>query len=171
MNTENTIIGIDLATTYCSVAVYKDGRPEIILDENGSTSFPSYVAFTDEGHLVGSSAKNQASMNHKNTIYDSKRFIGRQYSDLEVQQLINIVPFTVLKSNNNNILFEITHKGEIKHLSPEDIASLLIQKMKQMAEEYLGFPIKYAIISVPAYFNDTQKTATQAAAQIANIEC
>lgn len=167
-------VGMDLATTYCCVAVFIDGRPEVVEDDNGNKSFPSYIAFTQDENperLVGLQAKQQATMNPKNTIYDSKRFIGRKFNDPAVQDLIKKVPFTVKADTKGNPIFVCQYKDQPLELSPEEVAAAFIQKMKQMAEKKLGYEVTEAVISVPAYFNNEQKEATKDAALIAGVKC
>lgn len=163
-------IGIDVATTMFVVAVFKDNRVEVIPNEFGMRGTPSYVAFTDTERLIGDGAKNQVSQNPTNTVYDCKRLIGRSYSDKIVQEFIKTWPFKVVSNEKDQPLIEVNYKGEVKRFKPEEIASMLISKMKENAEAYLGKTVKKAVITVPAYFNDTQRQATKDAGIIAGLD-
>lgn len=169
MNTENTIIGIDLGTTYSCVAVWKDGKIEIIANNQGDRTTPSWVAFTDTERLVGQAAKNQAGSNAENTVYDSKRLIGRSFDDPAVQGDIKHWPFKLRKGPNNKPLICVTYKDEEKDFTPEEISAMVLSSMKETAEAYLGYPIKKAVVTVPAYFNDAQRRATKDAGIIAGL--
>jgi heat shock protein 5 len=162
------VIGIDLGTTYSCVGVYKDGRVQIIANDQGNRITPSYVAFTDEERLIGDAAKNQAAINPKNTVFDVKRFIGRQYTDKTVQHDKSLLPFDVVE-NNGKIAVEVEIKGEKKRFAPEEISAMVLQKMRAIAEQYLGKSIKNAVVTVPAYFNDAQRQATKDAGTIAGL--
>jgi len=161
-------IGIDLGTTYSCVGVWKDGKCEIIANDQGLRTTPSYVAFTDNERLVGIAAKNQASQNPENTIFDAKRLIGRIFSDQSTQQDIKHFPFKVIDKNNKPLI-EATYKGELKEFQPEEISSMILVKMKETAEAYLGKPVTSAVITVPAYFNDSQRQSTKDAGAIAGL--
>ncbi len=161
-------IGIDLGTTYSCVGVWKNGQCEIIANDQGMRTTPSYVAFTDSERLIGNSAKNQASQNPENTIFDAKRLIGRLYNDSNTQNDIKHFPFKVI-SKDNKPLIQANYKGEIKNFQPEEISSMILSKMKTIAEDYLGEKIDSAVITVPAYFNDGQRQSTKDAGAIAGL--
>jgi len=161
-------IGIDLGTTYSCVGVWKDNRCEIIANDMGNRTTPSYVAFTDTERLVGDSAKNQSSMNPENTVYDAKRLIGRDYNDQVVQGEMKLFPFN-LSDKNNKIHIDVKYKKEDKSYKPEEISSMVLGKMKEISESYLGETITDAVITVPAYFNDSQRQSTKDAGQIAGL--
>merc|ERR1712166_1603904 len=164
------VIGIDLGTTYSCVGIFKNGRVEIIQNELGNRITPSYVAFTDEERLVGESAKNQASNNPKRSIYVVKRLIGRKFDDKEVQRDLKWLPYDVIsKSGKPYVDVQMPGVGK-KALSPEEISSMILVKMKQIAEAYLGEEVKHAVITVPAYFNDAQRQATKDAGTISGLE-
>ncbi|TPX65598.1 hypothetical protein SpCBS45565_g05072 [Spizellomyces sp. 'palustris'] len=163
------IIGIDLGTTYSCVGIYKNGRVEIIANDQGNRITPSYVAFTDEERLVGDAAKNQAPMNPYDTIFDAKRLVGRHFTDKEVQQDMKHWPFTVVNKNGKPII-KVTVKGEEKTLTAEEVSAMVLQKMKEIAEGYLGEKITRAVVTVPAYFNDAQRQATKDAGIIAGLK-
>ncbi|CAF3947281.1 unnamed protein product [Adineta steineri] len=161
-------IGIDLGTSYSCVAVFKNGKAVIIPDEQGDRTTPSYIAFTDNGRLVGNPAKNQVGMNPNNTIFDAKRLIGRQFHDPTVQHDMKLWPFKVINDHcKPKILIEF--KNEAKVFTPEEILSMILTKMKSIAEAYLEEKVTEAIISVPAHFNDSQRQATKDAGIIAGL--
>ena len=162
-------IGIDLGTTYSAVAVMKNDKVEIIANDQGNRTMPSYVAFNDTERLIGEAAKNQASVNSENTIFDAKRLIGKKYSDSQVQNDMKLWPFTLKSGDGNKCLIEATFKDEKKTFQPEEISSMILSKMKDTAEEYLGEPVTDAVITVPAYFNDSQRQATKDAGAIAGL--
>ena len=162
-------IGIDLGTTYSCVAVWKDGACEIIANDQGNRTTPSYVAFTDEERLVGDAAKNQASQNPENTIFDAKRLIGRLFSDSATQSDIKQFPYKVIEKDNKPII-EALFKGKVKTFQPEEISSMILTKMKETAEDFLGEKVESAVITVPAYFNDSQRQSTKDAGAIAGLE-
>ena len=162
-------IGIDLGTTYSCVGVWKNGQCEIIANDQGMRTTPSYVAFTEQERLIGNAAKNQASQNPENTIFDAKRLIGRLYNDSATQSDIKQFPFSVV-DNNNKPIIRATYKGEIKDFQPEEISSMILTKMKETAEEYLGESVDSAVITVPAYFNDSQRQSTKDAGAIAGLK-
>lgn len=161
-------IGIDLGTTYSCVGVWQNGKVEIIANDQGNRTTPSYVAFTETEHLIGDSAKNQVAANPTNTIYDAKRLIGRDFNDRIVQEEIKGWPFTVVNFNGKP-QFEVDYKEERKQFSPEQISSMVLTKMKQTASTYLGYEVTDAVITVPAYFNDSQRQATRDAGRIAGL--
>lgn len=161
------IIGIDLGTTNSCVAVMESGNPKIIENSEGARTTPSVVAFTkDDEILVGQQAKRQAVTNPENTIYAAKRFIGRRFSDAEVKRSVKIMPYKLVKAKNGDAWFEV--KG--KQMSPPEISAHVLKKMKQTAEEYLGTEVTEAVITVPAYFNDSQRQATKDAGKIVGLE-
>jgi L1 cell adhesion molecule like protein len=161
-------IGIDLGTTYSCVGWWKDNRCEIIANDQGNRTTPSYVSFTDTERLIGDGAKNQASMNPENTIFDAKRLIGRKFDDPAVQSDIQHFPFTVI-SEDNKPKIQATYQGELKTFQPEEISSMVLTKMKETAESYIGSPVTDAVVTVPAYFNDAQRQATKDAGMIAGL--
>ena len=161
-------IGIDLGTTYSCVGVWKNGQCEIIANDQGIRTTPSYVAFTDSERLIGNAAKNQASQNPENTIYDAKRLIGRIYNDSSTQSDIKHFPFNVIDKNNKPVI-QANYKGELKDFQPEEISSMILTKMKTIAEDYLGEKVDSAVITVPAYFNDSQRQSTKDAGAIAGL--
>ncbi|KAJ3165521.1 ATPase with role in protein import into the ER [Geranomyces variabilis] len=163
------IIGIDLGTTYSCVGVYKNGGIEIIANDQGHRITPSYVAFTDQERLVGDAAKNQMSSNPTNTIFDAKRLLGRHFNDPEVQQDMKHWPFSVVNKNSKPAIQVQVKGNEKKTLTPEEVSAMVLQKMKNTAEEYLGEKVTRAVITVPAYFNDAQRQATKDAGAIAGL--
>jgi L1 cell adhesion molecule like protein len=163
------VIGIDLGTTYSCVGVWKDDRVEIIPNDQGNRVTPSYVAFTNTERLIGDAAKNQVAMNPENTIFDAKRLIGRKFSDPTVQSDMKHWPFKVVSRQGDKPFIQVSHKGEIKEFSPEEISSMVLVKMKETAEAYLGESVHSAVITVPAYFNDAQRQATKDAGTIAGF--
>ena len=162
-------IGIDLGTTYSCVALWKDNRCEIIANDQGNRTTPSYVAFTDSERLIGDGAKNQASTNPENTIFDAKRLIGRKFDDPTVQSDCKHFPFTVKSDSSQKPVFEVTYKNELKTFLPEEISSMILVKMKEIAEAYIGEKITDAVVTVPAYFNDSQRQATKDAGMISGL--
>jgi heat shock 70kDa protein 1/2/6/8 len=163
-------IGIDLGTCNSCVAVWKDGKVEVIANDQGNRTTPSYVAFSETERMIGDAAKNQASMNPKNTVYDAKRLIGRKFSDSTVQADMKIWPFTVKADSTDKPVVEVDYMNEKKQMHAEEISAMVLTKMKETAEAFLGKPVKKAVITVPAYFNDSQRQATKDAGAIAGLE-
>lgn len=161
-------VGIDLGTTYSCVGVFRDDRIEIIANDQGNRTTPSFVAFTDTERLIGDAAKNQVAMNPQNTVFDAKRLIGRKFNDPEVQADMKHFPFKVVEKNGKPII-EVQFKGETKQFTPEEISSMVLTKMRETAESYLGGTVTNAVITVPAYFNDSQRQATKDAGLIAGL--
>ncbi|KAI8420715.1 hypothetical protein MSG28_007943 [Choristoneura fumiferana] len=159
-------VGIDLGTTFSCVGVFQHGKVEIIANDQGNRTTPSYVAFAENERLIGDAAKNQAAMNPKNTVFDAKRLIGRKFGEPSVQQDMKFWPFQVI-SENGKPKIVVEYKGDKKKFAPEEISSMVLSKMKETAETYLGGTIKDAVITVPAYFNDSQRQATKDAGTIA----
>merc|ERR1711994_212561 len=164
-----TVIGIDLGTTYSCVGVFKNGRVEIIANDQGNRITPSYVAFTAEGErLIGDAAKNQLTTNPENTVFDAKRLIGREWTDSAVQHDIKYFPFKVIEKTSKPHIVLDTPGGE-KVFAAEEISSMVLTKMKETAEAYLGKPVTHAVVTVPAYFNDAQRQETKDAGVIAGL--
>jgi L1 cell adhesion molecule like protein len=163
-------VGIDLGTTYSCVGVWQNDRVEIIANDQGNRVTPSYVAFTDSERLIGDAAKNQVAMNPHNTVFDAKRLIGRNFSDPIVQADMKHWPFKVVQKPGDKPFISVEYKGETKEFSPEEVSSMVLIKMKETAEAYLGHPINSAVITVPAYFNDSQRQATKDAGTISGMQ-
>ncbi|KAK8538227.1 hypothetical protein V6N12_044362 [Hibiscus sabdariffa] len=164
-----TVIGIDLGTTYSCVGVYKNGHVEIIANDQGNRITPSWVAFTDSERLIGEAAKNQAAVNPERTIFDVKRLIGRKFEDKEVQRDMKLVPYKIVNKDGKPYIQVKIKDGETKVFSPEEISAMVLTKMKETAEAFLGKKIKDAVVTVPAYFNDAQRQATKDAGVIAGL--
>ena len=162
-------IGIDLGTTYSAVGVMRNGKVEIVANDNGNRTTPSYVAFTSEERLVGDAAKNQAAVNSENTVFDAKRLIGKRFNDTQIQSDMRHWPFKVTSGDGNKCVIHAEHLGEEKTFQPEEISSMILVKMKEVAEQYLGETVTDAVITVPAYFNDSQRQATKDAGAIAGL--
>ena len=162
------VIGIDLGTTYSCVGVYRKGQVEIIPNEQGNRITPSYVAWDDKERMIGDAAKNQATINPERTVFDVKRMIGRKYDDPSVQKDKKMWPFHLVDRKGKPAIKVLTNNGE-KEFSPEEISAMVLSKMKQIAEAYLGKEVKNAVITVPAYFNDAQRQATKDAGTIAGL--
>jgi heat shock 70kDa protein 1/2/6/8 len=163
-------IGIDLGTTYSCVGIWQNERVEIIANDQGNRTTPSYVAFTDSERLIGDPAKNQVAMNPENSVFDAKRLIGRKWSDPVVQSDMKHWPFKVVQKAGDKPAIQVQFKGEVRLFSPEEISSMVLSKMKETAEAYLSRPIKNAVVTVPAYFNDAQRLATKDAGFIAGLD-
>ncbi len=161
-------IGIDLGTTYSCVGVWQNDRVEIIANDQGNRTTPSYVAFTETERIVGDGAKNQASQNPTNTVFDAKRLIGRKFSDKQTQSDLKFFPFNVIDKQDKPYI-SVESRGETREFLPEEISSMVLVKMKEIAENYLGEKVTDAVITVPAYFNDAQRAATRDAGSIAGL--
>ncbi|GAA5940745.1 hypothetical protein JCM3775_004885 [Rhodotorula graminis] len=161
-------IGIDLGTTYSCVGVWQNDRVEIIANDQGNRTTPSYVGFTDTERLIGDAAKNQVAMNPHNTVFDAKRLIGRKFADQEVQSDMKHWPFKIVDKATKPII-QVEYKGETKEFTPEEVSSMILLKMKETAEAYLGGTVKDAVVTVPAYFNDSQRQATKDAGTISGL--
>ncbi|KIM27079.1 hypothetical protein M408DRAFT_330220 [Serendipita vermifera MAFF 305830] len=163
-----TVIGIDLGTTYSAVGVQRGGRVEILANDQGNRITPSWVGFGDEERLVGDAAKNAFATNPENTVFDAKRLIGRKIDDPEIKKDMKHWPFKVIDKNARPHI-RVNHKGGPKDFTPEEISAMVLSKMKETAESYLGHPVTHAVVTVPAYFNDAQRQATKDAGTIAGL--
>ena len=161
-------IGIDLGTTYSCVGIYQNGKVEIIANEQGNRTTPSYVSFNETERLIGDAAKSVSSLNPTNTIYDIKRLIGRDFNDKNLQEDMKSLPYKIINSNGKPKV-EVEFKGETKQFTPEEISAMILTKMKDIAEAFVGKPVRDAVITVPAYFNDAQRQATKDAGIIAGL--
>jgi heat shock protein 1/8 len=170
MTTKKVAIGIDLGTTYSCVGIYRNGQVQIISNDQGSNTTPSWVGFNDTERLIGEGAKTQSIRNSTNTIYESKRLIGRKFTDDSVQKDIKHFSYNVISDSNNNPVINIEYKGEKKQFNPTEIASMILSKMKDIAESYLGEKVDSAVITCPAYFTDQQRQATKDAGAIAGLD-
>eukprot|EP00961_Rhodomonas_salina_P066065 887593-Rhodomonas_salina.1 len=162
-------VGIDLGTTYSCVGIWQNERVEIIANDQGNRTTPSWVAFTESERLIGDAAKNQAAMNPYNTIFDAKRLIGRKMEDPSIVTDMKHFPFKLVPKEGGKPHVQVEFKGEQKTFSPEEISSMILTKMKETSEAYLGKDVKHAVITVPAYFNDSQRQATKDAGMIAGL--
>jgi len=162
-------VGIDLGTTYSCVGVWQNDRVEIIANDQGNRTTPSYVAFTETERLIGDAAKSQAAMNANNTVFDAKRLIGRKFTDAAVQSDMKHWPFSVVAGPGGTPIIKVEYKGEEKTFKAEEISSMVLTKMKDIAEAYLGKEVKNAVVTVPAYFNDSQRQATKDAGSISGL--
>ena len=169
MTEQGPIIGIDLGTTYSCVGFWQNDRVEIIANDQGNRTTPSYVAFTDTERLIGDAAKNQVAMNPHNTIFDAKRLIGRHFDEAAVQSDMKHWPFEVIDGGSSKPALRVEYKSEKKTFSPEEVSSMILVKMKEISESFIGKPVKEAVITVPAYFNDSQRQATKDAGVIAGL--
>jgi len=166
---EGLSIGIDLGTTYSCVGCWQHGGVEIIANDSGNRTTPSYVSFSETDRLVGDAAKNMVSINPENTVFDAKRLIGRDFKDDCIQKDMKIWPFNVVTNSSGKPLIEVKYKNETKQFRPEEISSMILTKMKEISENYLGGEVKNAVITVPAYFNDSQRSSTKDAGKIAGL--
>lgn len=164
------ILGIDLGTTYTCFGIYKDGKPEILTNEQGNRTLPSYVSFTAEERYIGEPAKIMSGQNPKNTVYDAKRLIGRKFSDEKLKNDLEHYSFDVICGENDRPLIRVDYLNEEKTFYPEEISAMILQKIKDIASKYVGYEIKKAVITVPAYFNDAQRSSTKDAGTIAGLE-
>tara|TARA_B100000886_G_scaffold220664_5_gene153405 strand:- start:1513 stop:3441 length:1929 start_codon:yes stop_codon:yes gene_type:complete len=162
-------IGIDLGTTYSCVSVWQNNNAEIIANDQGNRTTPSYVAFSGEERFIGAAAKSQSAQNAENTVFDAKRLIGRKFKDSEVQMELPHLPYKVFENKNGNPAIEVKYKDEVKRFQPEEISAMVLTKMKEIAEAFLGVTVTDAVITVPAYFNDSQRQATKDAGVIAGL--
>jgi len=165
-----TAVGIDLGTTYSCVGVWRNDTVDIIANDMGERTTPSYVSFSSQERLIGLAAKNQSARNPANTVFDAKRLIGRKFSDPVVKADMKLWPFKVREGSQGRPVIEVTFKGEQRQFFPEEISSMVLGKMKSTAENYLGETVQAAVVTVPAYFNDSQRQATKDAGRIANLE-
>ena len=168
-NIEGETIGIDLGTTYSCVGVWQNDKVEIIANDQGNRTTPSWVAFNSEEKLVGEGAKSQYNSNPTNTIFDAKRLMGYKFDDPQVQRELKKMPYNVVSGQNNIPKIKVTYKDEEKEFTPQEISSFILEKMKSTAEAYLGKEVKNAVITVPAYFNDAQRQATKDAGIICGL--
>ena len=161
-------IGIDLGTTYSCVGVWQNDHVEIIANDQGNRTMPSYVSFTPEERLIGEASKSSAASNPTNTVFDAKRLIGKNFDDVNVQKYMKHLSYNVINQENKPMI-QVEYKGETKVFAPEEISSMVLTKMKEIAESFLGEKVTDAVITVPAYFNDSQRQATKDAGVIAGL--
>jgi len=161
-------VGIDLGTTNSCVAVWQNGKVEVIANDQGNRTMPSYVSFTAEERLVGEAAKSSATTNPFNTVYDAKRLIGQKFSDPTTQKDVKNYTYNVVEKDDKPLI-KVEYKGEYKTFAPEEISAMVLGKLKDAAEAFLGEPVADAVITVPAYFNDSQRQATKDAGTIAGL--
>ena len=161
-------VGIDLGTTNSCIGVWQNGKVEIIANDQGNRTMPSYVSFTAEERLVGEAAKSSATTNPFNTVYDAKRLIGHKFSDETLQADLKNLAYNVVDKDDKPQI-KVEYKGEYKTFAPEEVSAMVLGKLKEVAEAYLGEPITDAVITVPAYFNDSQRQATKDAGAIAGL--
>uniref|UniRef100_A0A6C0EN41 Uncharacterized protein n=1 Tax=viral metagenome TaxID=1070528 RepID=A0A6C0EN41_9ZZZZ len=161
-------VGIDLGTTNSCVAVWQNGKVEVIANDQGNRTMPSYVSFTAEERLVGEAAKSSATTNPFNTVYDAKRLIGQKFSDPDTQKDIHNYTYNVVEKDDKPLI-KVEYKNEFKTFAPEEISAMVLGKLKDAAEAFLGEPVADAVITVPAYFNDSQRQATKDAGTIAGL--
>ena len=164
------VVGVDCGTCYSAVSIYRNGKCEIIANSQGNRTTPSVVAFTDTERLVGEPAKNQAPMNPRNTVFEIKRLMGRKWSDPKIQELLQRFPFEVVNRGDKPCV-RVDYLGEKKVFTPEEISAMILEEMKKTAEAYLGEPVRYAVITIPAYFSEQARQATKDAATIAGLNC
>lgn len=167
---DDIVIGIDLGTTYSCFGVYQNNNVEIIANELGNRTIPSYVSFTNEERYIGETAKNISGHNPLNTVYDAKRLIGRKYSDETIQRDMKHYTFNIVPDQNDKPIIEVEYMEETKRFYPEQISAMILEKIKNLAEQYLGKKVTKAVITVPAYFNDSQRKSTSDAGKIAGLE-
>jgi heat shock 70kDa protein 1/2/6/8 len=167
MSKKSIAVGIDLGTSMSCVGIYRDSKVEIIANDQGNRITPSMVTFTAEERLIGDPARTLAASNAKNTVYDAKRLIGRNYNDKSISDKKHF-SYNIIDKNNKPII-EVDYKNETKHFTPEEISSMVLHKMKEIAESYLGDKVSDVVITVPAYFNDAQRQATKDAGAIAGL--
>jgi heat shock protein 1/8 len=162
-------IGIDLGTTYSCVGVWQNDRVEIIASDTGARTVPSMVSFTDTERLVGDSAKGSAATYPRSTIFDAKRMIGRPFNDSQLQADLKHFPYKVVDDGKGRPKIEVETKDGVKQFYPEEVSAMVLQKMKSIAEAYLGETVRDAVVTVPAYFNDAQRQATKDAGVVAGL--
>ena len=165
---EGPVIGIDLGTTYSCVGIFKNGRVEIIPNDQGNRITPSYVAFAEEERLIGEAAKHQATINPTQTLFDIKRLIGRRFQDSTVQKDMKLLPYKIVERNSKPVI-SVQVKAQEKLMSPEEVSSMVLSKMKETAENYLGKEVHHAVVTVPAYFSDAQRQSTKDAGTISGL--
>lgn len=168
-NTTAPVIGIDLGTTYSCVGVWQNDRVEIIASDTGARTVPSIVSFTDAERVIGDAAKSAAAAFPKSTIFDAKRMMGRSFNDPQLQADRKYFSFDVIDDGKGKPKIEVPTKEGLKQFYPEEVSAMVLQKMKSIAESYLGQPVKDAVVTVPAYFTDAQRQATKDAGTIAGL--